>query len=80
MATDEYTITVTLEPPTTKATVFQPITLETSVPVTEVVSFPNEENLIRLILIDHLRSLSQAKSLPHNQEALHTRLLKCQQP
>jgi hypothetical protein len=42
LATDEYTVTKTLEPPTTKATIYQPITLETSVPVTQVVTLPSE--------------------------------------
>lgn len=42
LATDEYTITKTLDPPTTKATVYDAITLETSVPVTEVITLPRE--------------------------------------
>ena len=40
--TSAYTVTSTYEPPTTKATVFVPITLATSVPVTEVVTYPSE--------------------------------------
>ncbi len=40
--TSAYTITETLEPPTTKATVFVPITLETSAAVTEVITIPSE--------------------------------------
>ena len=40
--TGTYTVTKTLEPPTTKATVFVPITLATSVPYTEVVTYPSE--------------------------------------
>merc|ERR1712219_91121 len=42
LLTSSYTITKTLEPPTTKATVFVPITLGTSIPVTEVITIPSE--------------------------------------
>ncbi|KAI6712205.1 hypothetical protein JHW43_005249 [Diplocarpon mali] len=42
LLTSSYTITKTLEPPTTKATIYLPITLETSVPVTEVITNPSE--------------------------------------
>jgi hypothetical protein len=41
--TNAYTITSTYEPPTTEATVVVPITLGTSIPVTEVVTVPSEE-------------------------------------
>lgn len=41
--TSKYIITTTLEPPTTKATVFVPITLATSVPVYETVTIPSEK-------------------------------------
>jgi hypothetical protein len=41
--TSAYTITSTFEPPTTKATVFIPITLATSVPVYTVVTIPSEK-------------------------------------
>ncbi|KAK2630247.1 hypothetical protein QTJ16_001067 [Diplocarpon rosae] len=40
--TSSYTITETLENPTTKATVYVPLTLGTSIPVTEVITIPAE--------------------------------------
>ncbi|KAI9050044.1 hypothetical protein LZ554_006189 [Drepanopeziza brunnea f. sp. 'monogermtubi'] len=42
LLTSSYTITKTLEPPTTKATIYVPITLGTTVFATEVVTFPSE--------------------------------------
>ncbi|KAK0113159.1 hypothetical protein ONS95_014858 [Cadophora gregata] len=42
LLTSSYTITKTLEPPTTKATIYVPITLGTSVGITEVVTIPSE--------------------------------------
>ncbi|CZT50529.1 uncharacterized protein RSE6_11535 [Rhynchosporium secalis] len=42
LLTSSYTVTHTLEPPTTKATVFVPITLATSIGVTEIVTIPSE--------------------------------------
>jgi len=41
--TSAFTVTSTFEAPTTEATVFVPITLGTSVPVTEVLTVPSEE-------------------------------------
>ena len=41
--TSAYTVTSTYEPPTTKATVYVPITLATSVAVTEVDTVPSEK-------------------------------------
>jgi hypothetical protein len=43
LVTSAYTITKTLEPPTTKATVYVPITLGTEIPVTEVITIPSEQ-------------------------------------
>jgi len=40
--TSIYTLTSTLEPPTTKATVFIPITLATSIPTLEVITVPSD--------------------------------------
>jgi len=40
--TSAYTLTSTFEPPTTKATVFIPITLATSIPTIEVITVPSE--------------------------------------
>ncbi|PBP22704.1 hypothetical protein BUE80_DR006417 [Diplocarpon rosae] len=41
--TSSYTITETIENPTTKSTVYVPMTLGTSIPVTEVITIPSEE-------------------------------------